>query len=246
MNPRKKVKPNTEAPIDAPAPGSELPPDASTTNTPSGTPSGSQLLQDAPADKSVAASAASVDTATPTTSGAQTPRGNKWLSGTGSWRLKAPAIVRTATESIGVTGGATGELPAKEAKKPRDESPKKFLTKRKSSKGDAIPAAITTVNVSSGGLMDEPETPKPKDAEEPPTPKMDEPPLPPEPPKSQVDAAASTWGWRSWWSRPDGYADTGKVKVEAQSSVEEASTTPLPGPTPSEEPDAQAKSLHVG
>jgi len=246
MNPRKKVKPNTEAPIDAPTPGSELPPDASTTNTPSGTPSGSQLLQDAPADKSVAASAASVDTATPTTSGAQTPRGNKWLSGTGSWRLKAPAIVRTATESIGVTGGATGELPAKEAKKPRDESPKKFLTKRKSSKGDAIPAAITTVNVSSGGLMDEPETPKPKDAEEPPTPKMDEPPLPPEPPKSQVDAAASTWGWRSWWSRPDGYADTGKVKVEAQSSVEEASTTPLPGPTPSEEPDAQAKSLHVG
>ena len=246
MNPRKKVKPNTEALVDATTPGSKLPPDASTTNTPSGTPSGSQLLQDAPVDKSVAASAASVDTATPTTSGTQTPRGNKWLSGTGSWRLKAPAIVRTATESIGVTGGATGELPAKEAKKPRDESPKKFLTKRKTSKGDAIPAAITTVNVSSGGLMDEPETPKPKDTEEPPTPKMDEPPLPPEPPKSQVDAAASTWGWRSWWSRPDGYADTGKVKVEAQSSVEEASTTPLPGPTPSEEPDAQTKSLHVG
>ncbi|KAI0582866.1 CDC27 multi-domain protein [Pyrenophora tritici-repentis] len=246
MNPRKKSKPNTEAPVDATSPRPELPPDASNTNTPSSTPSGSQVLQDAPSDNSVAASATSVDATTPTNSGTQTPRGKKWLSGTGSWRLKAPAIVRTATESIGVTGGATSELPGNEARKPRDESPKKFLTKRKSSKGEAIPAAITTVNVSSGGLMDEPEPPKPKDAEEPQTPKVDEPPLPPEPPKSQVDAAASTWGWRSWWSRPDGYADTGKAKVEAKSSVEEASTTPLPGPTPSEEPDAQTKSLDVG
>ncbi|RMZ70326.1 S-adenosyl-L-methionine-dependent methyltransferase-like [Pyrenophora seminiperda CCB06] len=246
MNPRKKSKPNTEAPSNATTSGPELPPDASRANTPSSIQSGSQLLQDASSDQSIAASASSIDATTPTTSGTQTPRGKKWLSGTGSWRLKAPAIVKTATESIGVTGGATGELPGKEAKKPRDESPKKFLTKRKSSKGDAIPAAITTVNVSSAGLVEQPKPPKPKDAEEPPTPKIDEPPLPPEPTKAQEDAAASTWGWRSWWSRPDGYTDTGKAKVEAKSSVEEASTTPLPGPTPSEEPDAQAKGLDVG
>ena len=252
MSPPKKSKSKSESntetqtPADSTTPGPKLPPEPNTASTPSSTPSGSQLLQDAPSDRSVATSTASVDATTPTTSGTQTPRGKKWLSGTGSWRLKAPAIVKTATESIGVAGGATGELPGKEAKKPRDESPKKFLTKRKSSKGDAIPAAITTVNVSSGGLVDEPEPPKPKDAEELPTPKIEEPPLPPEPPKSQVDAAASTWGWRSWWSRPDGYADTSKTKVEAHSNVEEASTTPLPGPTPSEELDAQTKSLDVG
>ncbi|KNG45485.1 hypothetical protein DDE82_008476 [Stemphylium lycopersici] len=117
--------------------------------------------------------------------------------------------------------------------------------KRNSSKSDAIPASITQVSVSSAGLVDDSQKPKPdaKDVEEPPTPTVDEPPLPPEPAKSQINGAASTWGWKSWWSRPDGYTDTDKAKSEAQSTVEAASTTPLPGPTPTEEPDAQAKSL---
>jgi hypothetical protein len=240
MNPRKKSKPNTEALADAPNKGPEVPQDASTTET---TPSGSQVLPDAPSDKSVADSTSSVGDTTPAASGTQTPRGKRWLSGTGSWRSKAPAIVKTAKESIGVSWGATGELPGEEANKPKDESPKKFLTKRKSSKGDAIPASITQVNVSSDGPLDETPKPKPQDIEETPATQVNEPPLPPEPPKSQVDAAASTWGWRSWWSRPDGYPEQGKTRSEAHPSVEEASTTPLPGPTPSEEPDAQTKGL---
>ncbi|RYN67405.1 hypothetical protein AA0117_g11540 [Alternaria alternata] len=243
MKPSKKPKPDTEAPAAAPTQGPEVPLDASTTTN--NTPSGSRVLPDASSDKSVAESTPSVGTTTPTASGTQTPRAKRWLSGSGSWRSKAPAIVKTAKESIGVSGGATGELPDEEAKKPRDESPKKFLTKRKSSKGDAIPASITEVNVSSDGPLDEPPKPKPNDVEETPAPQVNEPPLPPEPPKSQVDAAASTWGWRSWWSRPDGY-DPGKARSEAHSSVEEASTTPLPGPTPSEEPDAQTKGLDAG
>ena len=243
MNPHKKSKPNTEATADAPDKGPEVPPDASTTDT---TPSGSEILPGAPSGTSIADSIPSVGSTTPTASGTQTPRGKRWLSGSGSWRSKAPAIVKTAKESIGVSGGATGELPDDEAKKPKDESPKKFLTKRKSSKGDAIPASITQVNVSSDGFLDGPPKPNPKDVEETPAPQVNEPPLPPEPPKSQVDAAASTWGWRSWWSRPDGYADPGKARSEAHSSIEEASTTPLPGPTPSEEPDAQTKGLDVG
>lgn len=243
MNPHKKSKPNTEATADAPDKGPEVPPNVRTTDT---TPSGSEILPGAPSGTSIADSTPSVGATTPTASGTQTPRGKRWLSGSGSWRSKAPAIVKTAKESIGVSGGATGELPDDEAKKPKDESPKKFLTKRKSSKGDAIPASITQVNVSSDGLLDEPPTPNPKDVELTPAPQVNEPPLPPEPPKSQVDAAASTWGWRSWWSRPDGYADPGKARSEAHSSVEEASTTPLPGPTPSEEPDAQTKGLDVG
>jgi hypothetical protein len=238
MNPRKKSKPN-EA-VDAASP--EVPPDASSTTT-SSTPSGSGVLHTAPSDEAIASSTPSVGATTPTTSGSPTPRGKKWLSGTGSWRSKAPAIAKIAKESIGVSGGATGEIPGEEAKKPKDDSPKKFLTKRKSSKSDAIPAAMTKVNVSSDGLIDEAQKPTPKEIEEPPVPAIDEPPLPPEPPKSQMDAAASAWGWRSWWSRPDGYPEAGKARSEAHSSVGEAQTTPLPGPTPSEEPDEQAKGL---
>jgi hypothetical protein len=199
-------------------------------------------------DKSVADSTPSVGSTTPTTSGAQTPRGKKWLSGTGSWRSKAPAIVKTAKESIGVSGGATGELSGEGATKPKDDTPKKFLTKRNSSKSNVIPAAMTKLNVSSDGAVDDAQksTPDetPKDAEVPP-PNIDEPPLPPEPSKAQITAAASTWGWRSWWSRPDGYSDAVQAKSDAHETVEEAQTTPLPGPTPSEEPDAQTKGLHV-
>lgn len=182
MNPRKKSKPNPQAPAD------------DSNSTP----------------------------ATPP------PAGTRWLSGTGSWRSKAPAIVKTARESIAVTHGATGELPADDDRKPKDDSPTKFLTKRKSSKGDAIPASMTKVTVSSDRLGDH--------VDEPPNPTaIEEPPLPPDPVTPRPDAPVSTWAWRSWWSRPDGYADG--------ESVEDAKSTPLPGPTPSEEPDAAVKGL---
>ncbi|KAJ4376116.1 hypothetical protein N0V83_001397 [Neocucurbitaria cava] len=255
MNPRKKTKPNPQAPAedDNSSTGPQVPPDAddATTNTTSSTPSGSRVLQNESSNKSIAESTTPSEATTrSSTSGAHTPKGKKWLSGTGSWRSKAPAIVKTAKESIGVTGGATAELPGEDAKKPRDDSPKKFLTKRKSSKGDAIPAAMTKVNVSSDGLVDEPQNPKadasPNEAQEPPTPKVDEPPLPPEPPKAQADATANTWGWRSWWSRPDGYPEANKAKSEAEGTIQDAQSTPLPGPTPSEEPDAKTKGLGSG
>ncbi|KAG9193012.1 hypothetical protein G6011_03047 [Alternaria panax] len=243
MKPRKRSKPNTEAPADTPTKGPEVPPDASTADT---TPSGSQLLPDAPSDTSAADSTPPVGATTPTASGTQTPRGKRWLSGSGSWRSKAPAIVKTAKESIGVSGGATGELPDEEASKPKDESPRKFLTKRRSSKGDAIPAAITQVNVSSDGLVDEPPLPSPHDAQDMAASQVSEPPLPPEPSRPHTGTSASTWAWRSWWSRPDGYADPAKATIEAHPSVDDASATPLPGPTPSEEPDAHTKGLDAG
>lgn len=69
----------------------------------------------------------------------------------------------------------------------------------------------------------------------------DEAPLPPEPPK--VEAAVNTWAWTSWWSRPDGYTEAVKAKSVGQESVDEARSTPLPGPTPSEEPDAKTRGL---
>lgn len=156
-------------------------------------------------------------------------------------------MAQIAQQSIGVTYGAAGELPGEDAKKPRDNSPAKFLTKRKSSKGDTLPTSITKVNVSSDGLTEDAQRPRPEDAAErgaePETPSVDEPPLPPHPTVPASEQAANTWGWRSWWSRPDGYLEAGKVKSEAAGTIEEAQTTPLPGPTPSEEPDAKTKGL---
>jgi hypothetical protein len=240
MNPRKKSKPNPSS--SSSGTGAEVPPDASTADTTpsaSTTPGDSQVLHNAPSSKSLADS---------TTAGAQTPKGKKWLGGSGSWRSKAPAIVRTATESIGVSGGATSELPDAKAKKPKDDSPTKFLTKRKSSKGDALPTSITKVNVSSDGLTEDTQPPPPSDHAntdpEATAPKVNEPPLPPHPPTiPPADQSANTWGWRSWWSRPDGYSEATKARSEAQESIEDAQTTPLPGPTPSEEPDAKTKGL---
>ena len=162
-----------------------------------------------------------------------TPSGRRWLSGTGSWRSKAPAVVRTATESIGisVSGGAASALPAADDDKlPRGDSPAKFLTKRKSSKGAALPASTTHAHVSTDGLVQASEPPTPA----PTVPAIDEPPLPPNPPKP----AAATWGipFAGWWSRPDGYA-------EATATTDDAQRTPLPGPSPSEELDASVKGL---
>lgn len=259
MKPRKKSKPNNEPPADdnssvrSEVPGAA---DADIAKTPSSTPSATTILPHAPSDSSLAASTATASSATPpATPGTQTPKGKKWLSGTGSWRSKAPAIVKTATESIGVARGSTAELPGEEAKKPRDDSPKRFLTKRKSSKGHLIPASITQVSVSTGGMVEE--APKPKPEETPTTdePPVEEPPLPPDPSQPQAktlantvattvaNTAANTWAWRSWWSRPDGYSEATKAKSEAPDSVENAQSTPLPGPTPSEEPDMATKGL---
>lgn len=255
MSPRKKSKPNPQAPADGTTTAAPVPPDASNDSTPTA----STTLSDAEAVKSTPSSTSQAESSTtlpngastPSTTGSQTPRGKKWLGGTGSWRSKAPAVVKTKAESIGVTGGATGELPDAEAKKPRDDSPTKFLTKRKSSKGNALPTSITKVNVSSDGLTEDPSSPKPAETTEkepePAAPTIAEPPLPPLPPAaSSSEQAANTWAWRSWWSRPDGYSEAGKARSEAQGTMEDARSTPLPGPTPSEESDSKTKGLDAG
>lgn len=246
MSPRKKVKPNSEAPNDDKAEASTAATTSNTTEAATGALDASTTSHDTTASQPVSeASAATEGTSTPTTTGSQTPKsGRKWLGGTGSWRSKAPAVVKTAQETIGisVSGGATSELPKEEAKQPSSESPARFLTKRKSSKSFALPTSTTKITVSSDGSVEEAEIPPAKKDEgklAPETaPSGDEAPLPPEPAKPEE--VANTWGWTSWWSRPDGYTEAAKAK---SASVEEASSTPLPGPTPSEEPDAAAKGL---
>ena len=202
--------------------------------------------------KTISDSSTATDGAsTPTSTGTQTPKsGRKWLGGTGSWRSKAPAVVKTAQETIGisVSGGATSELPKIEVKKPISESPARFLTKRKSSKSFVLPTSTTKITVSSDGSVEEEEKEeraKVLKTEDTPaseiTPSGDNAPLPPEPPKTEQ--VANTWGWASWWSRPDGYTEATSARIIRQEGVEEALNTPLPGPTPSEEPDAKTKGL---
>jgi hypothetical protein len=235
MSPRKKSKHNPKA-------------SAEEGSTDVNAPSANTEVEDTTSNKSVvdaelATSSSSDDPALPADAQQPPPlnkkASRKWLGSGASWRSKAPADVKTAQPSIcvGVAGGAASELPDEDTKNDRERSPAKFLTKRKSSKGDAIPTSITRLHVSSDGSLDETQEMKPAPVEEPavPTlPTIEEPPLPPEPPKLEQ----STFGWRSWWSRPDGYPDVAKAK-----HTDEASSTPLPGPTPSEEADAKSKEL---
>jgi len=96
---------------------------------------------------------------------------------------------------------------------------------------------MTKLNVSSDGSIGEGQQAS-EEPTEAPTTSINEPPLPPDPPKNNhINESASTFGWRSWWSRPDGYPDAPK------NIVDDAQTTPLPGPTPSEESDAKSKEL---
>ncbi|KAF2122964.1 hypothetical protein BDV96DRAFT_561762 [Lophiotrema nucula] len=251
MSPRKKSKPNPKAPAQGDNPP-EASTDASDANVPPTRPGTSETAQTASSDRSIAESALtqgdSNGTTTPSPASTQTLNkrpSRKWLGGRGSWRSKAPAIAQLRKESIGVSGGATSELPGKDSNKAKEQSPAKLLTKRRSSKGNALPASMTKLNVSSDGSVNEPSDKNAEDASKEPseapstTPSIEEPPLPPEPPKDTATPPASTFGWRSWWSRPDGYPD-GAKKAE---NTNDASTTPLPGATPSEEADSKAKEL---
>lgn len=243
MSPRKKPKPNPKAPAPASAPA------APSSTAPSQTPERTEKQENIPSNTAPAESSTkSGTTVAPASSTGQTLKkkaSRQWLGAGGSWRSKAPAIVKGFNESIGVgvAGGAPAEIPARHVENTKPQSPAKFLTKRKSSKGDAIPAAMTKLNVSSDGSIDErqknePDTPRSTEPAPPPVDDPPLPPLPPNPPKTQNAVPASAFAWRSWWSRPDGYSD--KVK---STETEDAQGTPLPGPTPSEEPDAQSREL---
>jgi hypothetical protein len=179
-----------------------------------------------------------------------------WYSG--SWSSKSIPTAQIAKENIGVTAGATTELAATQnAKQATPDSPTKFLSKRKSSKGTPAAVSVTNLNVTSSSNEN---IPKPEEEESTPVPynskeSVGEPPLPPDPtgqvetdgtakeepeqpkPADAGNDAQPTSIWRSWWSRPDGYSTakaTKKDKTLEQTS-EEAQHTPLPGPTPSEE-----------
>jgi hypothetical protein len=255
MSPRKKSKPNPGAVANNSA-NAQVPAEASHSTPSLHPPDDNEAPQNASSATSLATSVAESSSTLDLVSAANAPTeqklqkraSRKWLGGGGSWRSKSSATVKTATESVGisVSGGAAAELPTEGVKNSKDESPAKFLTKRKSSKGNAIPASMTKLHVSSDGAVDKIEETKPEEVPgEPSMPQADEPPLPPEPSNNKAaDDVAGTWGWKSWWSRPDGYAEHSKADGSAQ-NTEDAQKTPLPGATPLDEPESNAKELGV-
>lgn len=254
MGPRKKTKPNgnsstNDAKIQQ-APASNSRTDPPTTAAATGTPTESEVSP--PKSAQPTAANTSEDTRTQHTARVK----KSWY---GSWKSKAAPIAQVAKESIGVTGGSTTELPAEGSRESGTDSPKKLLTKRRSSKGNPIAASITQVNATSSKTQLGVESPEDAIVDEA---KLDvpEPPLPPDPTKAQDRAATETnrdgeekeaqadrtaqapgvTSWRYWWSRPDGYNGNtvkGKPELEPEdTALKEAQTTPLPGATPTEEP----------
>ncbi|OCL11052.1 hypothetical protein AOQ84DRAFT_361871 [Glonium stellatum] len=211
MSPRKKSKPNSKAPASGIA--SEL--DSSKELPPSCKPVAPETNEATPKPLSkVPTTGTLVTTNSTATSDSKSSRkdqnnkpGRKWYGSGGSWRSKAPPVAQIAKESIGVAGGATSELVIEGAKAVVN-SPTKFLSKRRSSKGDPIAASMTKLNVTSSSLVDRPEESQaivdaPEDAPpgtlaqpgteapkeptvEPPKGTESDPPLPPDPPKLDV------------------------------------------------------------
>ena len=253
MGPPKKPRPNPKAaeasephvhihdvdgpPPDTPDPGSR----ALTASEASAQPSSTASLADSAATTPVPASDRHAPESSSKRSGSSTPR-RSWYGGKGSWRSKAPPIAKIVKESIRVSGGATSELPgAPPGQAAAEKSPAKFLTKRKSSKGDAIPASMTKLNVTSGGSVDPPDqgTEQSSTAVPEAPSAADEPPLPPDPPATDASDDRDTqtinagmFGWRSWWSRPDGYAESNPAKDKTD--MADAQETPLLGVSPLE------------
>ncbi|KAF2818012.1 uncharacterized protein BDZ99DRAFT_405780 [Mytilinidion resinicola] len=272
MSPRKKSKPNPQAPAADPEQAGaepESPPAPEqqqeapeSSGSPEITPSTAPTIQ-----SSTTASSTASNTTTTNASGRQSqgkPSGRKWYGATGSWRSKAPPVAQIARASIASAAGTTSEVPADADKKSLPNTPAKLLSKRKSSKG--VPtASMTKFNVNSthsvdktggvdSGVVDTGGVETAKEDKEPPKDTEPDPPLPPEPPKADAaerkeepDAkrqSVNITDWRSWWSRPDGYPADGKAtdKLKAGDTIE-AQTTPLPGATPSEDAVNQNKIL---
>ncbi|KAF2014859.1 hypothetical protein BU24DRAFT_371665 [Aaosphaeria arxii CBS 175.79] len=147
-----------------------------------------------------------------------------WLGEGGSWRSKAPAIVKTARESIGVTGGATAELPnetTEHAEVPRKDVPAKH------------DSADQTKEVSTTSAAPHQQT---KES----NPSCSEPPLPPYPRNAERITISNPFAWRGWWTRPDNYTDSTKTERDETPSAitDNAQKVPLPV-TPSDTGNAQ-------
>ncbi|KAF2140528.1 uncharacterized protein K452DRAFT_230459 [Aplosporella prunicola CBS 121167] len=257
MGPRKKNKPNPQAP---PA-------------------QNAQALEDPsqPSPEAVGASesaqpqgeAAKPDESRNTQSGG--PRKGSatrksWYSG-GSWKAKASPIAQVAKESISsAAGGITSDTSSQASKQDATPGiPAKLLPggMRRSSKSTALAASTTTVNATSSHANDS-KTSLVSDTKKAVKEGEADPPLPPDPvgndakptatvkeditretegPKPEnkevKPASGSLRGWYGWWSRPENYqTESNDAKTpdnQVSADTEGAQQVPLPEDTPMEE-----------
>ncbi|OCK90544.1 uncharacterized protein K441DRAFT_235786 [Cenococcum geophilum 1.58] len=200
--------------------------------------------------------------------------GQKWYGSGGSWRSKAPPVAQVAKESIGVAGGATSELVIEGAKAVVNSPSKLLsrrsskgdpiaasMTKLNVTSGSLVdrPEESQAIVDVLGDTPAETSLQAPTEAPKEPTVEAlketgPDPPLPPDPPKAGIiekkdkteaqGQSANTLGWRSWWSRPDGYgAETNKKGTTKDVDTADAQRIPLPGSTPLEDSADKAKTL---
>lgn len=271
MSPRKKSKPNPKAPASGTA--DELPP-SNEPAVPEVNEAAPKPPSRAPTTDTLATTnSAATSNSTLSRKDQSNKSGQKWYGSGGSWRSKAPPVAQVAKESIGVAGGATSELVIERAKAVVN-SPSKLLSRRASkgdpiaasmtklnvtsgSLVDRPEESQAVVDV----LGDAPAETLQAPTEAPKEPTVEalketgpDPPLPPDPPKAGIiekkdkteaqGQSANTLGWRSWWSRPDGYgAETNKKGTTGDVDTADAQETPLPGSTPLEDSADKAKTL---
>lgn len=272
MSPRKKSKPNPKAPASGTA--DELPPsnepavpevNEAASKLPSRAPT---------TDTSATTNSAATSNSTLSRKDQSNRSGQKWYGSGGSWRSKAPPVAQVAKESIGVAGGATSELVIEGAKAVVNSPSKLLsrrsskgdpiaasMTKLNVTSGSLVdrPEESQAVVDVLGDTPAETSLQAPTEAPKEPTVEAlketgPDPPLPPDPPKAGIiekkdkteaqGQSANTLGWRSWWSRPDGYgAETNKKGTTKDVDTADAQKTPLPESSPLEDSADKAKTL---
>lgn len=272
MSPRKKSKPNPKAPASGTA--DELPPSnepaVPEVNEAAPKPPSRAPITDTLATTNSAATSNS----TLSRKDQNNKSGQRWYGSGGSWRSKAPPVAQVAKESIGVAGGATSELVIEGAKAVVNSPSKLLsrrsskgdpiaasMTKLNVTSGSLVdrPEESQAVIDVLGDTPAETSLQVPTEAPKEPTVEALEetgpdPPLPSDPPKAGIiekkdkteaqGQSANTLGWRSWWSRPDGYgAETNKKGTTKDVDTADAQKTPLPGSTPLEDSADKAKTL---
>jgi hypothetical protein len=259
MGPRKKQKPNEEDKADDAQPSAES--SSKPKETPA-EPNGPSSSVDIPTTPSLASSVSSVRTARDTerlassvpngsvTEGSVASRKSWYGSWTGKSKPTAEVARDNAPASPTTPKPRTPSVSERRKSIPNAPSPRRIMsgTQRPQGKGNAIPASISKLSVTSSGLEEPKEQGEPPKKPQNETAVVPDPPLPPLPVAQRQDPSRNkklpeqqelpSSGWFGWWSRPDGYIETnmGDAKNGTKEEVTNAALqTPLPGVSPLEE-----------
>jgi hypothetical protein len=258
MGPRKKQKPNDEDKLDDPQPSIESSSKPTATSAQQDVPTTSV---DIPTPSSLASSVASARTLKDTERLASSVPNGSVTEGSvanrrswyGSWKGKSKPTAEVARDSVPAspTIPKPREPSVSERRKsiPNAPSPRRIMSgnQRPQGKGNAIPASISRLSVTSSGLEEPKEQNEASSKQQNEIAPVPDPPLPPDPvgqkdppqdKKAPEQQHAPPSSWFGWWSRPDGYEEKNleDVKKDSKEEVTNAALqTPLPGVSPLEE-----------